>query len=253
MIPEGTRNAESGSGEAMPKLYRELAPWWPLVSRPEDYEEEAAFFHQVLSEHADGPLQTMLELGCGGGNNASYLKAHYRLTLTDRSAAMLAVSRALNPECEHLEGDMRTLRLGRTFDVVFIHDAIMYMTTEADLGRAMQTAYAHCRDGGLALFVPDAVQETFEERTDHHGHDGQGRALRYLEWTFDPDPGDTTFVTAFAYLFRDRDGTLHADYEQHVEGLFGRQVWLHLLEEAGFQPAVIRDSYGRDLFLGRKG
>ena len=46
---------------------------------------------------------------------------------------MLALSATLNPECEHLEGDMRTLRLGRTFDVVFIHDAISYLTTEDDL------------------------------------------------------------------------------------------------------------------------
>ena len=36
------------------------------------------------------------------------------MTLVDLSEEMLAVSRELNPECEHLQGDMRTLRLGRT-------------------------------------------------------------------------------------------------------------------------------------------
>jgi trans-aconitate methyltransferase len=61
------------------------------------------------------------------------------MTLVDLSEEMLVVSRRLNPECEHLLGDMRTLRLGRSFDAVFVHDAIDYMTTEADLRRAVRS------------------------------------------------------------------------------------------------------------------
>jgi len=49
------------------------------------------------------------------------------------SEPMQALSRALNPECEHVLGDMRTLRLGRAFDVAFVQDAVMYMTSEEDL------------------------------------------------------------------------------------------------------------------------
>ena len=49
--------------------------------------------------------------------------------MTDLSAEMLAVSRTVNPECEHLRGDMRSLRLHRCFDVVLIHDAIMYVVS----------------------------------------------------------------------------------------------------------------------------
>ena len=76
-----------------------------------------------------GEATTLLELGSGGGNNASHLKHRFECTLTDLSPEMLALSRTLNPECEHIEGDMRTLRLERTFDAVFVHDAIAYITT----------------------------------------------------------------------------------------------------------------------------
>jgi len=89
--------------------YYELAEWWPIFSRPAVYREEAAFFHQVLSESWQPAPRTVLELGSGGGNNAAHLKAHYVMTLVDLSPRMLAISRALNPECEHLEGDIRTL------------------------------------------------------------------------------------------------------------------------------------------------
>ena len=116
---------------------------------------------------------------------------------------MLALSRTLNPECEHLEGDMRTLRLGRTFDVVFIHDAISYLTTEDDLRAAIETAFVHVRPGGVVILTPDATTEIFKPKTDHGGHDGEdGRSLRYLEWTHAPEPGGSTYVTDYAIVAR---------------------------------------------------
>src|SRR5512141_1279143 len=129
----------------MSKLYNELAEWWPLLSNPDDYADEAAFARQLLHGAGLADGATLLELGSGGGNNAYHLKTYFRMTLSDLSPGMLAVSGRLNPECEHIEGDMRTLRLGRVFDGVCVHDAIMYMTTLDDLRRAMETAYVHCR------------------------------------------------------------------------------------------------------------
>ena len=237
----------------MPKLYDELAAWWPLLSPPDDYLEEAAFFMQVLTEAGLPPAPTLLELGCGGGSNAVHLKAHFaHLTLTDLSPQMLEMSRALNPECEHLQGDMRTLRLGRTFDVVFVHDAIDYMTNLHDLRLALESAFVHCAPGGLALFTPDYVRETFQPATDHGGNDGDDRAMRYLEWTYDPDDTDTTYTTDFAYLLRENNRPIMVEHDQHICGLFPREEWLRLLREVGFQPEIIRDPYERDLFVARR-
>jgi hypothetical protein len=161
------------------------------------------------------------------------------MVLVDRSPGMLQVSRALNPECEHIEGDMRSVRLERQFDCVFVHDAVAYMTTEADLRSAIETAYAHCRAGGAALFAPDHVRENFRASTDHGGHDGADRALRYLEWTWDPDPADSSYVVDYAYLLRESDGSVHVEWDRHVEGLFARADWLRLLSEVGFEPKVV--------------
>ena len=238
----------------MRKLYTGLSTWWPLLSPPEDYLDEASFFYEVLVRA--GPLPsapTLLELGCGGGNNAVHLKAHFsQVTLTDLSPQMLAVSSTLNPECEHLPGDMRTLRLGRAFDVVFIHDAIDYMTTLHDLRLALETAFLHCTPGGLALVVPDHVRETFEPSTEHGGTDGDARALRYLEWTYDPDDTDTTYTVEYAYLLRENDQPASVEHEQHICGLFPRGEWMRLLREVGFQPEITRDQNGRDVFVARR-
>jgi SAM-dependent methyltransferase len=221
------------------KLYEQLAAWWPLLSAPADYAEEAALYARHLLQVGTQPAATLLELGSGGGNNASYLKTQFRMTLVDLSPGMLAVSRALNPECAHIQGDMRSIRLGREFDRVFIHDAIVYMTTEHDLRLAIETAFVHCRPGGAALFAPDHVRENFRPGTSHGGHDGAHRGLRYLEWVWEPDPTDSTYVVDYAYLLREHDGTVRVEHDRHIEGLFARAVWLRLLADAGFQPHVV--------------
>ncbi len=159
----------------LPRLYTDLAAWWPVLSAPEDYAEEAAFYQRLIVASSPRPVKEVLELGSGGGNNASHLKRHFKMTLVDRSPGMLAVSQALNPECEHLPGDMRTIRLTRQFDAIFIHDAVMYLTLLNYLRQAIDTAYLHCRPGGVTLFAPDHTRESFRPSTDHGGHDGPDR------------------------------------------------------------------------------
>ena len=225
---------------ASPILYTELAPWWPLVSAPSEYAGEAAYYDAALRDHCVVQPRTLLELGSGGGNNASHLKHRFeQLTLVDISPGMLAVSGALNPECEHHVGDMRSVRLGREFDCVFVHDAVGYATSLEDLFGVLKTAYVHCKPGGVALFVPDHVRENFGSRTGHGGHDGEGRSLRYLEWTWDPDPGDTRYIVDMAYALRDHDGTVRVRYDRHILGLFPTAQWVEALEGVGFLPKVL--------------
>ncbi len=239
------------------RFYGDLAVWWPLVSPPEEYEEEAAFAGGVLTS-ASVQVREVLELGSGGGHNAFHLKSSFEMTLVDLSEEMLDVSRKLNPECAHERGDMRSLRLGRSFDAVFVHDAIDYMATEADLRLAMETAFLHCRPGGVAVFVPDRTRETFEEETGHGGSDGaDGRAIRYLEWTWDPDPTDSTVLTEYSFLLRDPDGSVQVVHETHRMGLFAHADWLRLLGEAGFEASAVPevtsdDRTPRDFFVGRR-
>ena len=180
--------------------------------------------------------QTLLELGSGGGNIASHLKQRFRCTLTDLSPRMLTLSARINPECAHISGDMRTMRLERQFDVVLVHDAIAYMVTEADLQAAIATAYMHTRPGGTALFIPDFTRETFVAATEHGGCDDDGgRGARYLAWVHEPEPDASTCLVDYAFLLREQDGTVTTAHEQHVEGLFPRATWQKLLAAAGFE------------------
>lgn len=216
------------------RIYGDLAPWFHLLTHPDDYAEEAAFIAEVVDEVVEGKARTLLELGSGGGNNASHLKRRLTCTLTDVSEPMLEVSRSLNSECEHVLGDMRTLRLERTFDVVLAHDALMYMTTEDDLRAAIVTAAAHVRPGGVVVFLPDCTRESFAAETKHGGHDADdGRSLHYLEWTHAPGDGGTTFEVDFVLALREPGHPLRLEHDSHVLGLFADRTWRELIGEAG--------------------
>lgn len=232
------------------RLYDELAEWWPLFSPPVHYAEEAADILPRLVSAAPGRVETLLELGSGGGSLAHHLKQRFRSTLSDPSPGMLAVSRAVNPECEHLEGDMRTLDLGRSFDRVLIHDAIMYMTEPDAVRAALCTAFRHCRPGGAVLVLPDCVKETFAPDTESGGEDApDGRGLRYVEWSWDPNPDDDTFFSAYGLLLRSADGSVTSEHDVHEEGLFRRAAWLAWFGEVGFiSVATALDPFGRDAF-----
>jgi trans-aconitate methyltransferase len=248
----------SQASTGLPKLYTELADWWQVLSVPEDYAEEVQFYLRAILSACTFDPETMLELGCGGGNNASHLKNRFQMTLVDLSPEMLQVSERLNPECEHIQGDMRSVRLGRKFDTVFIHDAIAYMLTEDDLRKAIKTAYVHCKAGAVALFTPDHIRETFRESTDHGGHDRGGRSLRYLDWTWDPDPEDTTYISQMVYVLRDQMNEVRCVQDKHTCGLFSHQTWMDIISHVGFKAQSLPFEHSEiepgttEVFLGIK-
>ncbi len=215
------------------RLYNELADWFHLLTAPEEYAEEAEFFANLFVQYAQIPIFRVLELGSGGGSNAFHLKRRFQMTLTDISPSMLSVSRQLNPECEHVVGDMRELQLDRQFDAVFVHDAVGYQVNQADLRAAMETAVRHCRSGGVALFVPDCVTETFLEYQHRGGHDdGSTRSLRYVQTIRDPDPNDTSYLAEFEITLCE-NGQQWTENEQHTLGLFSTKQWTTWLTSAG--------------------
>lgn len=240
-----------------PRLFRDLARWWHLFSAPEDYAEEARFWRRAFVRHSKRRPRTVLELGSGGGNSAYHLKRHFQMALTDLSQEMLDLSATVNPECEHIRGDMRRMRLGREFDVVFVHDAVNYMTAEDDIRSVLETAFVHLRPGGVAFFGPDNTRETFEPGTHCGGHDApDGRGLRYVIWVTDPDPNDTEFTLDFAYLLREPDGRVHVEQDRHHYCLFSKPEWVQLLRDAGFRARYIVQQHsdaGRlPVFVGTK-
>jgi hypothetical protein len=157
---------------------------------------------------------------------------------------------------------MRTVRLGRPFDAVLVHDAVDYVTSAGDLRQVIGTAFAHCRPGGIAVFVPGHTAETFRAGSGGGGSgDGTGRRGSFREWAWDPDPADEWIQVEYEFVLRAADGSAQVVREAHRLGSFRRATWLRLLAGAGFEPEARigaesgGDAGGRapgNLFIGRR-
>jgi len=221
------------------RMYDDLAYLWPLISPPADYEEEASFWIAALRSKLGPGRHHLLELGVGGGHNLSHLTAAFDATAVDLSEEMLKHSRQLNPDVEHLVGDMRSIRLNRKFDAVLIHDAIDYMLSLDDLRSTFRTAAAHLGPGGVFIVAPDYISESFQDGVVHSHHaDRNGLSLTYLETQFDPDPADSTIESLMVYLIR-KDGETTVELDRHVIGLFPQTTWIGELTAAGFNVEVM--------------
>ena len=233
------------------RLYSDLAWVWPIISPPEDYIEETEQLCKIIREHSQIEVKTLLDLGCGGGHNDYTLKKHFNVTGVDVSGAMLELARQLNPEVTYSLGDMRTVRLEKTFDTVTILDSINYMLTVDDLRAAFVTAHKHLKPGGVFLTLVETTPERFRQNwTQCTTHSRGDIEITFIENAYDPDPTDTTYEVTFVYLIR-RGGRMDIETDRHVCGIFSLEAWHGLLREVGFEvkqmefrpPGLERECY----------
>ncbi|HVK67506.1 MAG TPA: class I SAM-dependent methyltransferase [Polyangium sp.] len=223
-----------------PRLYDDLAWVWPFVSPPEEYPEEVATFRRRFQQNSVPDGAHVLHLGSGGGSIDVHLKEHYRVTGVDLSAPMRAHATRLNPEVEYLAGDIRDLRLGRTFDAVLLHDASAYMISLEELLAAYRTAAAHLRPGGVMVTLPEEIRACFEQnRTTCSSYTQGNRTVSTMYVDHDPDETDTWFESTFIFYIREGNRvTLETD--THRVGLYHLDDMLAAMRDAGFEPEVSR-------------
>lgn len=244
-----------------PRLYNDLAHLWPILSPPEHYTAEAAVLRGLIEKHfKDSPDQrrrSVLELGAGGGHTLVHLADDYDCTAVDLSKPMLENCRRLVPDAQTVVGDMRSVRLNKTFDAVFIHDAVDYMLSEDDVCRALKTAAGHLNPGGLCVIAPTYTRETFVDGdVADDGTTTDSEELTYFTYIHDPDPADDTFEMILLYLIRDaQTRAVEVIEDRHVCGLFLDEQWLKWMSDAGFEAEHIHedaDNTPWSLFVGIK-
>ena len=233
------------------RLYTDLAWLWPIWGDAAD--EYAGYCRHVtglIERHALRPVGTLLDIGCGGGKNVFNLKRTFSVTGVDLSPTMLEQAGILNPESTFVHGDMRTFRLGRTFDAVLMDDAISYMACLHDFVAAFRTASLHLNPGGVLVATPDVTTETFRQNrtTATPGTLTPRRAeldVVFVENVYDPDPSDDWYETTVLYLIREH-GRLRIETDHWTMGLFSLDTWRRVLCETGLEVHEGRYTAGED-------
>ena len=233
------------------RLYTDLAWLWPRWGDAAgEYAQYCRHVAGLIERHAARPAGTLLDIGCGGGKNAFNLKRRFSITGVDLSPTMLAQAGDLNPESTFVQGDMRTFRLGRTFDAVLMDDAISYMACLEDFVAAFRTASVHLDAGGVLVATPDVTTETFRQnRTIATPGTRTGTReeldVVFVENVYDPDPADEQYEATVLYLIRDH-GRLRIETDHWTMGLFPLDTWRGVLRDTGFEVHEGRYNAGED-------
>jgi SAM-dependent methyltransferase len=126
------------------------------------YAAECDAIETLFQRYATGRTHALLDLGCGTGTHAlMFAQRGYAVTGVDRSPAMLGLARKKTAAGDtrliatppaFVEGDVRTVQLGRKFDAALMLFAVLgYQTTDADVAATMRTVAAHLRPGGVFI------------------------------------------------------------------------------------------------------
>lgn len=242
--------------------YGDLAWTERLLADAQDYRREAEPLIELIRSAAPVAVQTLLHLGSGAGGHDQFFKQAFKVTGVDASPGMLALARETNPEVEYLEGDMRHVRLGRTFDAVAVPDSSDYLCTRQDIQRTLATAAAHLKSAGVLLLTTKPA-ETFCANNFAYSGERDGIHVTLLENNHVDPYRPESYQAVFVWLIR-QDGQLRIHHETHQLGLFPRRVWEEAFERAGFEmDASMIDghyerwllghgSYRQTVFVGRR-
>lgn len=139
--------------------FQKYSAYYDLLYADKDYAAEAGYVAKSLRT-ANPEVCTILELGSGTGRHGRLLAGMgFDVSGIERSSEMAAIAQSCTENvrgggtfaCE--VGDLREVRLGRTFNaVVSLFHVISYQTTDDDLRAAFSTAAEHLKKGGLFLF-----------------------------------------------------------------------------------------------------
>lgn len=122
-----------------------------------DYEAETDILEQLFGRYACGPVHEILDLGCGTASHALPLaRRGYAVVGVDVAPEMVSRARAkvaaAGLRVAISEADIREYRDGRLYDAVIMMFAVLgYQRTNDDVTRALSTASAHLRPGGVLV------------------------------------------------------------------------------------------------------
>ena len=140
-------------------VFGNYSRYYDLLYKDKDYLSEAEYVDRLIKKYAP-TAKTVLNLGCGTGKHDFLLaEKGYEVAGVDMSEDMLAIANAqlttlnLQSAIQFTQGDIRTIRLSRTFDVIIsLFHVMSYQPTNADLRAVFATVKAHLNEGGIFIF-----------------------------------------------------------------------------------------------------
>jgi ubiquinone/menaquinone biosynthesis C-methylase UbiE len=227
----------------------ESAELYDAIYGYKDYAAECQRLRDIINALVPS-TRRILDVACGTGGHARFLKEHYAVDGIDINESYLRAARRKNPLGSYVRADMLEFDLGRTYDVVTcLFSAIGILKTFNRLATAIHCMARHVKPGGILIIEPWFTPDQWRPSAPFilTGEIGMEKVYRLSHRVRE----DHLSILLNHYLRPTPDGLEY--YNERIElGLFSRDQMTWAFEFAGM--AVNYDSeglMGRGLYVGR--
>lgn len=138
----------------LPLEYNKLSEFFDAWNVNDDTEDKNAVIENILKGQG---IKSVLDMTCGTGSQVFFLKKlGYDVVGTDLSKKLIKLAKnktkVKDEEIEFVAGDIRKIKLNRTFDaIITIFNAIGHLTKN-EFEKAIQNIHNHLNPGGIYVF-----------------------------------------------------------------------------------------------------
>jgi len=230
------------------QLYKKFAKYYDKIYEKMDYQKEAEFIKWAVKIYKNSQDNELLDVACGTGGHAQFLKDDFKITGFDISDEMLEIARKKYPDIPFINGDMKKLDLDSKFDVLIcMFSAINYNTTLEELKITLSNFYNHLKEGGVLVFDMGLNKENWIEGIVSVDTvvDKNFKLARIWQSHLEED----VFNSSFVFLVKE-DGKLDFDIDEHKLGVFGMEDTVNLLKKIGFEIFISSEFKDEEWHLG---
>jgi len=234
-------------------LHNQLARYYDRVYSFKDYLDESVRLQNLIIKYLETGGNSLLDVACGTGLHLKHLKDDFSCTGVDISKNILKIAKKNVKEVTFKEADMKTLRLGKQFDVIIcLLSSIGYVKTVASLEKTIQNFSKHLKKGGLALIEPSHTKSAYvngEPRiTVYNGKDAKIARVNVTKIR------QATAVLNMHMLIAERGKDAKYFVDRHELGLFGINNTLRIMQAEGLKSKYLKNGLmtGRELYVGIK-
>ena len=234
-------------------MHNQLAKYYDRIYSFRDHLDEAVRIQNIIIKYLETGGNTLLDVACGTGLHLKHLRDDFSCTGVDASKAMLKIARKNAKGVTFKEADMKTLKLGKQFDVIIcLLSSIGYVRNYSNLERTIQNFSKHLKKGGVALIEPSHANSVYvkgEPRiTIYDGKDAKIARINV------PKIRQATAVLGMHILLAERGKDAKYFIDKHELGLFGINKTLSIMKNTDLKSKYLKNGLmpGRELFVGIK-
>jgi ubiquinone/menaquinone biosynthesis C-methylase UbiE len=240
------------NGMKQQAIYKDLAKYYDLLYPDKDYKKESDKIRQIIKRYKKTGGNDLLELACGTGRHAQFLKRDFSVLATDINAGMLRVARKRIKGVVFGQADMVNLNLGKRFDVVLcLFSSIGYVRTYANLKKTLRNIARHLKTGGVVIIDPWRSKASFKTGSYLTTYDSERLKITVLALA---KMRRNSSITDDHYLIAEKTKDIRYMVDRHEMGLFERKNTLRAMRDAGLRAIFLKNGLrtNRGSYVGIK-